>query len=134
MVIYVSICEPADSSKCIQCGKYIEVLASIREEDGFDANSFFRTNAFSQITVVTWKSIIRILISETTTGRDRSFGCPIICTEAIHNTFWFIDTSTILAKTRLIAAIGTSYLAITASNDTLPRVPVPCGWQGNQVG
>ena len=27
------------------------------------------------------------------TSNDRPFGCPIICTDIIHNTIMFIDTS-----------------------------------------
>ena len=48
--------------------------------------------------------IKRIFLS--TTSNDRSFGCPVIYTDTIHNAVLFIDTSTMLDTTKIILYLG----------------------------
>ena len=68
-------------------------------------------------------------MSNMTTGiisNGRSFGCPIIYTDTIHNAIFFVDTST-MRDTNTHSLIGTPCLAIIASNafSRILRLNVP---------
>ena len=63
------------------------------------------------------RNFIPVIFHRAITSNDRSFGCPIILTDAIHNAILFIDTPTMLDTAKAIFLSRKLYLAIIVSNE-----------------